>query len=90
MYAVCPTNSITEFADTHTFCSEIKKAAVWIIPPYYNLFPPSSAKTEVQHLGVIKSRAAEMLDEGAFLHGEVDAQVCSSIPSYYLHDICIN
>jgi len=78
------------FADTHTFHSKIKKAAVRIIPPYYNLFPPPSAKTEVQCLRAIKSRAAKMLDGGAFLCSEVDAHVCSSILLYYLHDLCIN
>ncbi|KIK13439.1 hypothetical protein PISMIDRAFT_118883, partial [Pisolithus microcarpus 441] len=34
------------FADTHTFHSKIKKAAIQIILAHYKLFPPPSAMTD--------------------------------------------
>ncbi|KAI6022258.1 hypothetical protein BKA83DRAFT_94048, partial [Pisolithus microcarpus] len=62
------------FADTHTFRSEIKKAAIRIIPAQYQLFPPPSATTEVDCHRAIKIRAEEILKGGVYLRGEVDAQ----------------
>ncbi|KIK18497.1 hypothetical protein PISMIDRAFT_14343 [Pisolithus microcarpus 441] len=62
------------FADTHTFCSEIKKATIRIIPAQYQLFPPPSATTEADHCRAIKIRAEEILKGGTYLRGEVDAQ----------------
>ncbi|KAI5993245.1 hypothetical protein EDD15DRAFT_2367512 [Pisolithus albus] len=62
------------FADTHTFRSEIKKAAIRIIPAQYQLFPPPSATTEADRRRAIKIRAEEILKGGAYLRGEVDAQ----------------
>ncbi|KAI5988730.1 hypothetical protein EDD15DRAFT_2371063 [Pisolithus albus] len=62
------------FADTHTFRSEIKKAAIRIIPAQYQLFPPPSATTEADCRRAIKIRAEEILKGGAYLRGEVDAQ----------------
>ncbi|KAI6128079.1 hypothetical protein EDD16DRAFT_1701993 [Pisolithus croceorrhizus] len=59
---------------THTFHSEIKKAAIQIIPAQYQLFPPPSATTEADHHRAIKIRAEEILKGGAYLLGEVDAQ----------------
>ncbi|KAI6122396.1 hypothetical protein EDD16DRAFT_1705227 [Pisolithus croceorrhizus] len=72
---------------THTFCSEIKKAAIRFIPAQYQLLPPPSATTEADHHRAIKIRAEEILKGGPYLQGEVDAQ---GKTSNFAHDALKN
>ncbi|KAI6033973.1 hypothetical protein BKA83DRAFT_4121279 [Pisolithus microcarpus] len=67
------------FADTHTFHSKIKKAAIQIILAHYKLFPPP----------MIKIRVEEILEGGAYLWGEVDMQVLLLIAAIIHKVLCI-
>lgn len=68
-------NHVQLFNDTQTFCSEIKKAALKIVPSQYNLFPPSSAKTQAERIQAVKDKAAALLENSQYLQGEPDALV---------------
>ncbi|KAI5982835.1 hypothetical protein EDD15DRAFT_2377157 [Pisolithus albus] len=40
----------------------------------YELYPPSTAKTEEEHIGAVKKKANNLLSTGKYLHGEPDDQ----------------
>ncbi|KIJ65319.1 hypothetical protein HYDPIDRAFT_28030 [Hydnomerulius pinastri MD-312] len=78
------------FNDTQTFRSEIKKLAQCVIPLEYHLQAPPSAKTEAEHIHTIKDKAADLIQDSAFLLGERDEQdKASNFAHSTLKNICL-
>ncbi|KAI6018962.1 hypothetical protein BKA83DRAFT_4495751 [Pisolithus microcarpus] len=61
------------FNNMQTFHSEIKKAAVHIVPFEYCLYPPENIKDDGEHIEFIKKKAAQLLEGVQYLHGDIDS-----------------
>ncbi|KAI6012968.1 hypothetical protein EDC04DRAFT_2956390 [Pisolithus marmoratus] len=57
-----------------TFCSNLKKAVMKSLHADYELYLPSTAKTEEEHIAAVKKKADDLLSTGKYLHGEPDNQ----------------
>ncbi|KAI9460021.1 hypothetical protein HD554DRAFT_2176797 [Boletus coccyginus] len=62
------------FNDTQTFRSDIKKAVMKYICPGYDLFPPSTAKTDDERLTAVMKKADDLLRTSSYLRGVLDEQ----------------
>ncbi|KAG6379784.1 hypothetical protein JVT61DRAFT_10323 [Boletus reticuloceps] len=63
------------YNDISTFRCEIKKFVAQILPIHYQLYPPSSAKTDPERHKFVRDRAQALLHNWQFLHGEPDENV---------------
>ncbi|KAI6019278.1 hypothetical protein BKA83DRAFT_112983, partial [Pisolithus microcarpus] len=61
------------FNDTQTFRSEIKKAAVHIVPFEYCLYPPENIEDDGERIEFVKKKAAQLLEGAQYLCGDVDS-----------------
>ncbi|KAI6018721.1 hypothetical protein BKA83DRAFT_4496202 [Pisolithus microcarpus] len=61
------------FNDTQTFRSEIKKAAVRIVPFEYCLYPPENIEDDGERIEFVKKKAAQLLEGAQYLRGDVDS-----------------
>ncbi|KAF8120085.1 hypothetical protein EV363DRAFT_1460047 [Boletus edulis] len=62
------------FNDTQTFHSNIKKVVMKYIRPGYDLFPPSTAKTDEECLAAVMDKADKLLSTSSYLCGAPDEQ----------------
>ncbi|KAI5996947.1 hypothetical protein EDD15DRAFT_2364392 [Pisolithus albus] len=62
------------FNDMQTFRSDLKKAVMKSLRADYELYPPSTAKTEEERIAAVKKKADDLLSTGKYLHGEPDDQ----------------
>ncbi|KAI5984165.1 hypothetical protein EDD15DRAFT_2375558 [Pisolithus albus] len=62
------------FNDTQTFRSDLKKAVMKSLRADYELYPPSTAKTEEERIAAVKKKADDLLSTGKYLRGEPDDQ----------------
>ncbi|KAI5994206.1 hypothetical protein EDD15DRAFT_2366882 [Pisolithus albus] len=60
------------FHDTQTFRSEIKKAAVRIVPFEYGLYPPENIDDNAERIDFVKKKAAQLLEGARYLRGDLD------------------
>ncbi|KAI5981085.1 hypothetical protein EDD15DRAFT_2204599 [Pisolithus albus] len=60
------------FHDTQTFRSEIKKAAVRIVPFEYGLYPPENIDDNAERINFVKKKAAQLLEGARYLRGDLD------------------
>ncbi|KIJ58966.1 hypothetical protein HYDPIDRAFT_171026 [Hydnomerulius pinastri MD-312] len=61
--------------DIHTFRSEIRGVIIPIITTEYQLYPPSTAKTQDTRIAAIKAKAKALSCKYRYLQGEPDANV---------------
>ncbi|KAF8550504.1 hypothetical protein OG21DRAFT_1525084 [Imleria badia] len=61
-------------SNIHMFQSEIKKAAMWIVPMQSQLSSSSSMKINNKCIQAIKSKARKLLSDSFYLHEELDLQ----------------
>ncbi|KAI5983023.1 hypothetical protein EDD15DRAFT_2376899 [Pisolithus albus] len=61
------------FNDTQTFRSEIKKAAIRIVPFEYCLYPPENIEDDGECIEFVKKKAAQLLEGAQYLRGDVDS-----------------
>ncbi|KAI5986659.1 hypothetical protein EDD15DRAFT_2373126 [Pisolithus albus] len=61
------------FNDTQTFRSEIKKAAIRIVPFEYCLYPPENIEDDGERIEFVKKKAAQLLEGAQYLRGDVDS-----------------
>ncbi|KAI5982572.1 hypothetical protein EDD15DRAFT_2202827 [Pisolithus albus] len=57
-----------------TFRSDLKKAVMKSLCADYELYPPSTAKTEEERIAAVKKKADDLLSTGKYLRGEPDDQ----------------
>ncbi|KAI5989664.1 hypothetical protein EDD15DRAFT_2370355 [Pisolithus albus] len=60
------------FHDTQTFRSEIKKAAVHIVPFEYGLYPPENIDDNAERIDFVKKKAVQLLEGAQYLCGDLD------------------
>ncbi|KAI5983215.1 hypothetical protein EDD15DRAFT_2376782 [Pisolithus albus] len=61
------------YNDTQTFRSEIKKAAVRIVPFEYCLYPPENIEDNAKRIEFVKKKATQLLEGARYLRGDVDS-----------------
>ncbi|KAI6013140.1 hypothetical protein PISMIDRAFT_13053 [Pisolithus microcarpus 441] len=57
-----------------TFHNDLKKAVMKSLCADYELYPPSTTKTEEEHIAAVKKKANDLLSTGKYLCGEPDNQ----------------
>ncbi|KAI5994632.1 hypothetical protein EDC04DRAFT_2910431 [Pisolithus marmoratus] len=61
------------FNNMQTFCSEIKKTAIHIVPFEYCLYPPENIEDDGKCIEFVKKKAVQLLEGAQYLHGDVDS-----------------
>ncbi|KAI6163469.1 hypothetical protein EDD17DRAFT_1756052 [Pisolithus thermaeus] len=78
------------FNDILTFCSDLKKVAIKSLHADYNLYPPTTAKTEEQCISAVKKKANDLLSMARYLYGEPDGKGrASNFTHRALKNICL-
>ncbi|KAI6018691.1 hypothetical protein BKA83DRAFT_4496178 [Pisolithus microcarpus] len=78
------------FNDILTFRSNLKKVAIKSLRADYDLYPPTTAKTEEQRIAVVKKKANDLLNTARYLRGEPDGQGrASNFAHRALKNICL-
>ncbi|KAI6017384.1 hypothetical protein BKA83DRAFT_4497262 [Pisolithus microcarpus] len=78
------------FNDILTFRSDLKKVAIKSLRADYDLYPPTTAKTEEQRIAAVKKKADDLLNTARYLRGEPDGQGrASNFAHRALKNICL-
>ncbi|KAI6023981.1 hypothetical protein BKA83DRAFT_4492673 [Pisolithus microcarpus] len=78
------------FNDILTFRSDLKKVAIKSLCADYDLYPPTTAKTEEQRIAAVKKKANDLLNTARYLCGEPDGQGrASNFAHRALKNICL-
>ncbi|KAI6018587.1 hypothetical protein PISMIDRAFT_71842, partial [Pisolithus microcarpus 441] len=78
------------FNDILTFRSDLKKVAIKSLRADYDLYPPTTAKMEEQHITAVKKKANDLLNTARYLRGEPDGQGrASNFVHRALKNICL-
>ncbi|KAI6020833.1 hypothetical protein PISMIDRAFT_19830 [Pisolithus microcarpus 441] len=78
------------FNDILTFHSDLKKVVIKSLHADYDLYPPTTAKTEEQRIAAVKKKANDLLNMARYLHGEPDSQGrASNFAHRALKNICL-